>query len=55
VDQGSAIEPTDKGDGTYTTALDLAVGLFRIDITLDGTPIQGSPYQIVVPFPFSGC
>ncbi|HEU5304370.1 MAG TPA: invasin domain 3-containing protein [Gemmatimonadales bacterium] len=55
VNQGSAIEPTDKGDGTYIAALDLAVGLFRIDITLDGTPIHGSPYQIVVPFPFSGC
>jgi hypothetical protein len=55
VNQGSAITPTDNGDGTYTARLDLSVGVFRIDITLDGTAIDGSPFQIVVPFPFSGC
>lgn len=55
VNQGSAIEPNDNGDGTYTARLNLGVGVFRIDITLDGKPIQGSPYQIIVPFPFSGC
>jgi hypothetical protein len=27
----------------------------RIDVTLDGTPVADSPYQLVVPFPFSGC
>jgi hypothetical protein len=55
VNQGTSVEPNDNGDGTYTARLDLAVGVFRIDITLDGEPIQGSPYQIIVPFPFSGC
>ena len=55
VNQGSSIEPNDNGDGTYTARLGLTVGVFRIDITLDGTPIQGNPYQIIVPFPFSGC
>ncbi|MFL5493791.1 MAG: Ig-like domain-containing protein [Gemmatimonadales bacterium] len=55
VNQGSALAPTDNGNGTYTARLSLGVGVFRIDITLDAKPIQGSPYQIVVPFPFSGC
>jgi hypothetical protein len=56
VNQGSStITPTDNGDGTYTARLDLSVGVFRIDITLDGTPIKGNAFQIVVPFPFAGC
>jgi adhesin/invasin len=55
VNQGSSIEPNDNGDGTYTARLNLGIGVFRIDITLDGEPIKGSPYQIIVPFPFSGC
>lgn len=55
VNQGSALQPADNGDGTYTARLNLATGVFRIDITLRGTAIQGSPFQIVVPFPFSGC
>jgi hypothetical protein len=55
VNQGPAITPNDRGDGTYTALLDLAVGIFRIDITLAGTAVADSPYQIVVPFPFSGC
>jgi hypothetical protein len=55
VNQGPAITPTDKGDGTYTVALNLTVGIFRIDVTLDGTAVADSPYQLVVPFPFSGC
>jgi len=55
VNQGSSLKPTDNGDGTYTTRLNLTVGVFRIDITLDGKAIKGSPYQIIVPFPFSGC
>ena len=55
VNQGTAFKPTDNGDGTYTSRLNLGIGLFRIDITLDGKPIKGSPYQVLVPFPFSGC
>jgi hypothetical protein len=31
------------------------VGIYRVDVTLDGTPVAASPYQLVVPFPFSGC
>jgi adhesin/invasin len=55
VNQGTSFKPTDKGDGTYTARLNLNIGVFRIDITLDGTPIKGNPFQILVPFPFSGC
>jgi len=55
VNQGSASKPTDNGDGTYTARLQLGIGVFRIDITLDGKAIKGSPFQLLVPFPFSGC
>jgi hypothetical protein len=55
VNQGSAITPTDRGDGSYTAALNLPTGIFRIDVTLDGKSVADSPYQLVVPFPFSGC
>jgi hypothetical protein len=55
VNEGTAITPTDRGDGSYTAALNLPVGIFRIDVTLDGSLVADSPYQLVVPFPFSGC
>jgi hypothetical protein len=55
VNEGSAITPTDKGDGSYTAALSPPVGVYRIDVTLDGAPVADSPYQLVVPYPFSGC
>jgi len=55
VNQGTSVKPTDNGDGTYAARLNLDIGVFRIDITLDGKPIKGSPYQILVPFPFSEC
>jgi hypothetical protein len=55
VGQGPLLEPADNGDGTYTRRLNLEVGIYRIDITLDGKRIKGSPYQLIVPFPFSGC
>jgi adhesin/invasin len=55
VSPGTSFKPTDNGDGTYAARLNLDIGVFRIDITLDGKPIKGSPYQILVPFPFSGC
>lgn len=55
VSPGTSFNPTDNGDGTYTAQLNLDIGVFRIDITLDGEPIKGSPYQILVPFPFFGC
>ena len=55
VSQGAAIAPTDNGDGTYIARLDLGIGVFRVDVTLDGRAIDGSPAQIFVPFPFSGC
>ena len=31
------------------------MGVFRVDVTLDGAAVADSPYQLVVPFPFSGC
>jgi len=40
VNQGSSVKPNDNGDDTYTARLDLAVGVFRIDIALDGEPIR---------------
>jgi hypothetical protein len=52
---GSSSRPTDNGDGTYTGRLNLDTGVFRVDITLDGKALKGSPYQIIVPFPFSEC
>lgn len=55
VNQGSTITPTDKGDGNYTASLNPEVGVYRIDVTLDGAAVADSPYQLVVPFPFSGC
>ena len=55
MNEGPAITPSDHGDGTYTAALNLTVGIYRVDVTLDGTPVAASPYQLVVPFPFSGC
>jgi adhesin/invasin len=55
VNQAATLTATDNGDGTYTARPTLDVGVFRIDITLDGTPIDGNPFQIVVPFPFFGC
>jgi invasin-like protein/filamin/ABP280 repeat protein/Big-like domain-containing protein len=55
VNEGPAITPSDGGDGSYTAALSLTVGIYRIDVTLDGAPVAASPYQLVVPFPFSGC
>ncbi len=55
VNEGPAITPSDAGDGGYTAALNLPVGIYRVDVTLDGAPVADSPYQLVVPFPFSGC
>jgi hypothetical protein len=55
VNQGTPLPTTDNGDGTYTRNLSLQVGVFRIDVTLGGDPIAGNPFQIFVPFPFSGC
>jgi flagellar basal body rod protein FlgF len=55
VNQGTPLAPTDNGNGTYTRNLNLSVGVFRIDITLGGQALSGNPFQILVPFPFSGC
>jgi hypothetical protein len=55
VNQGTPLVPTDNGNGTYARNLDLSVGVFRIDITLGGQALSGNPFQILVPFPFSGC
>ena len=55
VNQGSAIGPVDNGDGTYSADLNLGIGTWQVDITLGGTPIQGNPFRIRVPFPFFPC
>jgi hypothetical protein len=55
INQTTPVRPTDNGDGTYSARLNLLVGVWRIDITLRDKPIEGSPYQIIVPLPFSGC
>jgi hypothetical protein len=55
VNQGTPVAPTDNGNGSYTRNLNLSVGVFRIDITLGGEALSGNPFQILVPFPFSGC
>jgi hypothetical protein len=45
----TAPQPTDNGDGTYTTSYTpTTVGTDNVAITLDGTPISGSPYASVV-------
>jgi adhesin/invasin len=55
VNQGPLIMPEDQQDGTYTAALNLPIGVFRVDITLQGAPIHGNPFQIIVPYPFFNC
>jgi hypothetical protein len=42
-------EIRDNGDGTYTANYSQpGLGVFNVEITLNGSPIQGSPYQTVV-------
>jgi hypothetical protein len=45
------ITATDNGDGTYTAAYTpLGLGNDTVAITLNGTPIAGSPYISAVGF-----
>jgi len=40
---------TDNGDGTYTALYSrVGIGPFSVEITLNGTPIQGSPYSTFI-------
>jgi adhesin/invasin len=55
INQTTPVTPTDNGDGTYSARLNLLVGVWRIDVTLKGSAVKGSPFQLVVPFPFSSC
>jgi hypothetical protein len=42
-------EIRDNGDGTYTAHYSQpGLGTFDVEITLNGTPIQGSPYQTII-------
>jgi filamin/ABP280 repeat protein len=42
-------EIRDNGDGTYTVNYSQpGLGVFDVEITLNGSPIQGSPYQTIV-------
>ncbi|HYF40176.1 MAG TPA: filamin/ABP280 repeat domain-containing protein, partial [Gemmatimonadales bacterium] len=36
----------DNGDGTYTDAFVIIAGAVTVDITLNGVPISGSPFQL---------
>jgi hypothetical protein len=55
INQTTPVRPADNGDGTYSARLNLLVGVWRIDITLRDKPVGGSPFQLIVPLPFSGC
>jgi len=42
-------EIRDNGDGTYTANYSQpGLGVFNVEITLNGSPIQGSPYQTTI-------
>ena len=51
VNQGTAVKPTDNGDGTYTRKLDLSIGIFRVDVTLNGDQIEREPVPDPRPVP----
>jgi hypothetical protein len=55
INQTTPVRPADNGDGTYSARLNLLVGVWRIDISLRDKPVGGSPFQLIVPLPFSGC
>ena len=47
--QRTPLTVTDQQDGTYTGSFaPLLPGTYDIEITLNGTPIRGSPYQALV-------
>ncbi len=51
---GTPIGLTDNGNGTYIVgiaAFQLTAATHTVDVTLGGTPIQGSPYTLIVTFP----
>ncbi|MBA3345292.1 MAG: hypothetical protein H0T44_08325 [Gemmatimonadales bacterium] len=46
VNNGAVLDLNDNGDGTYSGAI-FAFGFqFSVDITMNGAPIRGSPYQV---------
>jgi hypothetical protein len=50
VNDQTPIEPRDNGDGTYRADLNTGTGVFLIHVTLGGTELAGSPYQLIVTF-----
>lgn len=52
---GTKLGLTDNSNGTYVATFNLGSNLFRVDATLNGTAIKGSPAQVLVPFVFSTC
>ncbi len=46
VNGGSPVTATDRGDGTYSAAIPTFGFSFSVAITLNGTAISGSPFQV---------
>jgi hypothetical protein len=46
VDGGNPVPATDRGDGTYVVSATESGLQFTVVITLNGTPIQGSPFTV---------
>jgi|GEM_PF-3548918 len=55
VNGGDPLGLKDNNNGTYVATFNLGSNLFRVDVTLNGTAVKGSPAQVLVPFVFSGC
>jgi hypothetical protein len=45
IDGGTVVIPTDNGDGTYSTSFQLYAVSHSFAISMNGHPIQGSPFQ----------
>ena len=46
VDGGSTVTATDRGDGTYVATATAPGVQFEVVVTLNGTPIEGSPFNV---------
>src|SRR5688500_11345808 len=46
VDGGSPVTATDRGDGTYVATMTAPGVQLEVVVTLNGTPIEGSPFNV---------
>jgi hypothetical protein len=46
VNTGNPVTATDRGNGTYEASIGAFGFSFSVAITLNGTAIQGSPFQV---------